>query len=176
MQCGSYLRQLWTCDHVSRIGALEATYYLSQPWLQLVGTFVYPVPFILLLVGYLAHPAAIASWALVGGWMAAAYYLTFGVGPFLLWGPLYRKRCEPDLTIVQALGLGLAYSCYVLMIYITSWRALTRIVRGKSEWFKTRRNAEFIGSVRRSAPAPHLVPRPAPVGIPQLAEAIGDAQ
>jgi 1,2-diacylglycerol 3-beta-glucosyltransferase len=184
MQCGSYLRQLWTSDHVSRIGALEATYYLSQPWLQLIGTFVYPVPFVLLLAGYLAHPAAMASWALVGGWMAAAYYLTFGVGPFLLWGPLYRKRCEPDLTIAQALGLGFAYSCYVLMIYLTSWRALTRIVRGKREWFKTRRNAEFIGSSRPSAPAPDPrpaprpapVPRSAPAGIPALAEVMGDAQ
>ncbi len=27
-----------------RSAALEATYYLIQPWLQLVGTFVYPVP------------------------------------------------------------------------------------------------------------------------------------
>jgi cellulose synthase/poly-beta-1,6-N-acetylglucosamine synthase-like glycosyltransferase len=176
MQCGRYLRELWTSDHVSRIGALEATYYLSQPWLQLIGTFVYPVPFILLLAGYLAHPVAIASWVLVGGWMAAAYYLTFGVGPFLLWGPLYRKRCEPDLTIAQALGLGLAYSGYVLMIYITSWRALIRIVRGEREWFKTRRNAEFIGAVRLTAAGPRPVPRPVPVGIPQLAEAIGDAQ
>lgn len=181
MQCGSYLRQLWTSEHVSRIGALEATYYLSQPWLQLIGTFVYPVPFVLLLIGYVAHPAAMASWALVGGWMAAAYYVTFGVGPFLLWGPLYRKRCEPDLTIVQALGLGLAYSGYVLMIYVTSWRALSRILRGRREWFKTRRNAEFIGSVRRPVPAPRRpaprpAPRPVPVGVPQMAEAIGEAQ
>jgi 1,2-diacylglycerol 3-beta-glucosyltransferase len=172
MQCGVYLRQLWASEHVSRIGALEATYYLSQPWLQLVGTFVYPVPFILLLAGYLAHPAAMASWALVGGWMAAAYYLTFGVGPFLLWGPLYRRRCEPDLTIAQALGLGLAYSGYVLMIYVTSWRALTRIMRGQRDWFKTGRNAEFAGKVRRAAPAP----RPAPVGISPLTEALGDVR
>jgi hypothetical protein len=94
------------------------------------------------------------------------------VGPFLLWGPLYRKRCEPDLSLAQALGLGLAYSCYVLMIYVTSWRALSRIVRGKREWFKTRRNAEFIGSARRVAP----VPRPAPAGLAQFGEAIGDDQ
>lgn len=181
MQCGGYLRQLWTSDHVSRIGALEATYYLSQPWLQLIGTFVYPVPFVLLLVGYIAHPAAMASWAVVGGWMAAAYYVTFGVGPFLLWGPLYRRRCEPDLTIAQALGLGLAYALYVLMIYVTSWRALSRIVRGQREWFKTRRNAEFVGPVRPSGQAPRRstrrpAPRPVPVGVPQLAEAIGEAQ
>jgi 1,2-diacylglycerol 3-beta-glucosyltransferase len=149
--------------------------------LQLIGTFVYPVPFVLLLVGYIAHPAAMASWALTGGWMAAACYVTFGVGPFLLWGPLYRKRCEPDLTIAQALGLGLAYALYVLMIYVTSWRALSRIVRGRREWFKTRRNAEFAGAARPSEQAlrrstRRRAPRSAPVGVPQLAEAIGEAQ
>ena len=176
MQCGRYLRQLWTSEHVSSIGALEATYYLSQPWLQLVGTFVYPVPFLLLLAGYFAHPAAIASWALVGGWMAAAYYLTCGVGPFLLWGPLYRRRCEPGLTVAQAFGLGLAYSCYVLMIYLTSWRALTRIMRGQREWFKTRRNAEFADAIRRPTFVLRRASTPAPVGVPALAEAIGETQ
>ena len=32
MQCGVYLRQLWTSPYVSVLGALEATYYLLQPW------------------------------------------------------------------------------------------------------------------------------------------------
>ncbi len=38
MQCGVYLRQLWTSPHVSVRGALEATYYLLQPWVQIPGT------------------------------------------------------------------------------------------------------------------------------------------
>ncbi len=61
--------------HVSKIGALEATYYLVQPWLQLIGTFVYPVPAIVFVTNYLAGPAAMRAWVVAGGWMILAFYL-----------------------------------------------------------------------------------------------------
>lgn len=166
MQCGVYLRYLWTSPHVSRIGALEATYYLSQPWLQLVGTFVYPVPLIVLLANYFANPAAMTSWAVAGGWMAVLYYLIAGLGPFILWGPLYRRRCEPELSILQGFGLGFAYAFYILLFYITSWRAFSRILLGRKEWFKTRRNAEFIGDFKLAVPG----------AITVLKEMMGDNQ
>jgi 1,2-diacylglycerol 3-beta-glucosyltransferase len=152
MQCGTYLKHLWTCRHVSRIGALEATYYLSQPWLQLVGTFVYPVPFIVFALNYLANPGGMTAWTFAGGWMAVIYYLIAGLGPFVLWGPLYRRKCEPTLTVAQSIGLGFAYAAYILLFYVTSWRAFMRIILGRKEWFKTRRNAEFIGDFKMTAP------------------------
>jgi 1,2-diacylglycerol 3-beta-glucosyltransferase len=62
MQCGAYLRQLWTSRHVSKLGALEATYYLVQPWLHLIGTFVYPVPAMVFVTNYLAGPTAMQEW------------------------------------------------------------------------------------------------------------------
>ena len=147
MQCGVYLRRLWTSRHVSTIGALEASYYLIQPWLQLVGTLVYPVPGIVFLANYAAGPAAMRAWVLQGGWMILTFYLAAGLGPFILWGPLYLRRCEPQLGIVRATGLGLGYSLYVLIFYVTSWRACYRILRHRSEWFKTARNAEFLADL-----------------------------
>jgi 1,2-diacylglycerol 3-beta-glucosyltransferase len=147
MQCGVYLPKLWTSRHVSTIGALEATYYLIQPWLQLVGTFVYPVPAIVFLANYAAGPAAMRAWIGQGGWMIVLFYLVAGLGPFVLWGPLYRRRCEPQLGLVRAIGLGVAYSLYILTFYVTSWRAFYRILRHRSEWFKTRRNAEFLADI-----------------------------
>jgi 1,2-diacylglycerol 3-beta-glucosyltransferase len=147
MQCGVYLRRLWTSRHVSTLGALEATYYLVQPWLQLVGTFVYPVPAVVFLANYAAGPAAMRAWIGQGGWMIGLFYLAAGLGPFVLWGPLYRRRCEPGLGRVRATGLGVAYSLYVVIFYITSWRAFCRILRRRSEWFKTRRNAEFLADI-----------------------------
>jgi hypothetical protein len=147
MQCGVYLRKLWTSRHVSTIGALEATYYLIQPWLQLVGTFVYPVPAIVFLANYAAGPAAMRAWIGQGGWMILLFYLAAGLGPFVLWGPVYRRRCEPQLGLVRAIGLGVGYSLYVLIFYVTSWRAFCRILRHRSEWFKTRRNAEFLTDI-----------------------------
>jgi 1,2-diacylglycerol 3-beta-glucosyltransferase len=147
MQCGVYLPRLWRSKHVSTVGALEATYYLLQPWLQLVGTLVYPVTAIILLANYAANPAAMGAWIGQGGWMIATLYFCLGLGPFVLWGPLYLRRCEPELGIVRALGLGLGYSLYVLIFYVTSWRGFYRILRHRSEWFKTRRNAEFLTDI-----------------------------
>ena len=157
MQCGIYLPRLWTSPHVSTVGALEATYYLCQPWLQVVGTLVYPVPIAVFIANYMAGPAQMRVWVAAGGWMIVAYYLIFGIGPFIAWGPMYRRRCESQIGMVSALALGVGYSMFVLILYVTSWRAFVRIVRGQTDWAKTRRNAEFLTEVEVNS-------RPAPVG------------
>ena len=61
MQCGMYLRQLWTSPYVATLGALEATYYLMQPWLQLVGTLIYPIPAAVFIANYAAGPSAMSA-------------------------------------------------------------------------------------------------------------------
>ena len=147
MQCGMYLRQLWTSPYVATLGALEATYYLMQPWLQLVGTLIYPIPATVFIANYAAGPSAMSAWMLGGGWMILGFYLLAGVGPFVLWGPLYRQLYERRITIIQAIGLGLGYSLFVLIFYVTSWRAFCRIIRHREDWFKTRRNAEFLSDI-----------------------------
>src|SRR5450755_720417 len=62
MQCGRYLRRVWTSRHVSVLGALEATYYLFQPWMQVAGTLIYPIPVAVFLANYAAGPAAMRAW------------------------------------------------------------------------------------------------------------------
>jgi 1,2-diacylglycerol 3-beta-glucosyltransferase len=157
MQCGAYLRRLWGSPYVSKLGALEATYYLLQPWLQLVGTIVYPVPLAVFIANYAAGPGPMGSWLVRGGWSLVLFYLVAGVGPFALWGPVYRARCERQLGFLRSLGLGVGYSLFVLIFYITSWRAFFRILRGQEDWFKTRRNAEFLSEVERVIPpAPQI--------------------
>lgn len=49
MQCARYLRRIWDSPHVSTLGAAEMMYYLAQPWLQLLGSLLYPIPFLLLI-------------------------------------------------------------------------------------------------------------------------------
>jgi 1,2-diacylglycerol 3-beta-glucosyltransferase len=147
MQCGMYLRQLWTSPYVATLGALEATYYLLQPWLQLVGTLIYPIPAAVFIANYAAGPTAMSAWMLGGGWMILGFYLLAGVGPFVLWGTLYRKLYERQISVAASIGLGLGYSLFVLIFYVTSWRAFGRIIRHREDWFKTRRNAEFLSDI-----------------------------
>jgi 1,2-diacylglycerol 3-beta-glucosyltransferase len=166
MQCGQYLRRLWNSPHVSTIGALEASYYLFQPWMQILGTLIYPIPAAVFLANYAAGPAQMQNWVISGGWMLVLLYCAFGLGPFVFMGPLYSRRCEPSLGFMRSLGLGVAYSAYILIFYVTSWRALSRILRHRCEWTKTPRNA-----ARRAV----ALDRPTPTGgIKALKEIMGE--
>ncbi len=143
MQCGSYLPRIWASRNVSTLGALEASYYLIQPWLQLLGTVLYPVPVAVLAYNVHAYPSEMAYFVTHGGWMLAVLYLVLGLSPFVMWGPLYARRCEPSIGAGRALGLGLAYSLFIATFYITCWRALFRILGGRRGWAKTRRNTDL---------------------------------
>lgn len=143
MQCGVYMRRLWSSPYVSVLGALEASYYLLTPWMQIVGTIVYPLPAAIFFSHWLTQSTVMQEWFRSGGGMIMMVYLFAGSGPFILWGPVYRRRCDRRIGLARSFGLGCAYALYVLIFYVTSWRALVRILRRRNEWFKTRRNAEF---------------------------------
>lgn len=144
MQCLRYVRRIWASPHLSTLGAAEMLYYLAQPWMQLLGTLVYPVP--LLLLGYRAvnAPGEVWAWFVDGAWILFAVYGMFGLLPFLLWGPVYRMRCSPSLGRWRAVGFGFVYAMYIYTFYLTSWRAVVRLARGRNGWAKTRRNTERI--------------------------------
>ncbi len=146
MQCGRYVRRIWDSRHLSTLGAAEMLYYLAQPWLQLLGTLVYPIPFILLGIRATQDPAEVWAWFSGGAWILFATYGSFGLLPFLIWGPIYRRKCEPGVGRIRAIGYGFLYALYIYTFYITSWRALTRLIRGNKGWTKTRRNAEPLHS------------------------------
>lgn len=145
MQCLRYLRRVWSSEHVSTIGAAEILYYLFQPWLQLVGTLVYPVPWILLGHRMLTEPDLVRAYFTDGpGWVLFGIYGTMGLLPFLIWGPVYWRRCEPTAGPLRAIGWGFAYAAYIYTFYVTCWRAALRMVRRRNGWAKTRRNAEAL--------------------------------
>ncbi|MEU4211054.1 glycosyltransferase [Streptomyces sp. NPDC026206] len=148
MQCCRYLPRLWNCEYVPKAGKLEASYYLLCPWLQLLGTFVVLSPLAALALeaaAPTAHPEPASIWPAGSGLML---HLLLELVPFAVWGPLYVRRCESATGLRGAVGYGLAYFLYiVLLFYVTSWRAFFRIVRGRTTWSKTRRNAELLGPV-----------------------------
>lgn len=142
MQCARYVRRIWESPYLSTLGAAEMLYYLAQPWLQLLGTLVYPIPFLLLGVRAAGDPGEVWAWFAGGAWLLFAVYGSFGLLPFLVWGPIYRARCEPSVGRLRGAWYGVAYALYIYTFYITSWRALYRLVRGRNGWVKTRRNTE----------------------------------
>lgn len=145
MQCLRYLRRVWSSEHVTTLGAAEILYYLFQPWMQLIGTMVYPIPWILLGHRWATEPELVRAYFSDGpGWLLFGIYGTLGLLPFLIWGPVYWRKCEPDAGWLRALGWGVAYAAYIYTFYVTCWRAAVRIVRRRNGWAKTRRNAEAL--------------------------------
>jgi cellulose synthase/poly-beta-1,6-N-acetylglucosamine synthase-like glycosyltransferase len=148
MQCARYLRQIWDSPHVSTLGAAEMMYYLAQPWMQLLGSLLYPIPFILLMVSTAGDPTQVWTWFTGGAWILFAIYGSFGLLPFLVWGPIYQVKCLHSKNILRGIGMGMAYALYIYTFYITSWRAVTRLVRRRNGWSKTRRNTEHAPGVK----------------------------
>ncbi len=144
MQCMRYLRRIWDSEHLTTLGAAEMMYYLAQPWMQLLGTLIYPIPMALMAYRFAVSPAEVVAWFFDGAWILFTVYGGFGLLPFVLWGPVYRARCEP-VGFWKSIGYGLGYALYIYTFYITSWRAVIRLVRGHNGWAKTRRNTEHVG-------------------------------
>jgi len=165
MQCMRYLPKAWNSPNLTTAGAIETSYYLLQPWLSLLGTIVFPLPVIAMVINQRQSGTDLYTFLRNGGWVMALMYLVLGTTPFWLWGPLYRHRCEPTARRLTALGWGFAYLIYVYGFYVTSWRAVTRIVRGQHGWAKTRRNAEFEPT---AVPTHVPLPLPRPVLVPPV--------
>lgn len=142
MQCIKYMPKLWSSPHVSNLGALEVGYYLLQPWITLLGTLIYTIPVIWF--GYALATVGGLLDHVLHGWIGILilFYTFFGIGVFAIWGVIYQRRFEPRRPGIVGFGWGLAYFIYVYGFYLTTWRAFVRILRGRSGWSKTRRNAE----------------------------------
>ncbi|MFC8454524.1 glycosyltransferase family 2 protein [Kitasatospora sp. NPDC057223] len=142
MQCTRYLGRVWRSSALTHAGVMEISYYLLQPWIQVIGSVIFPIPVIYFTLHSATRPGGGALFA-SGGWGWFLVLTALGVGQFALWGPLYRWKCERGVGLWRSLGWGLAYFAYIYIFYITSWRALGRLVTGRNQWAKTRRNAEL---------------------------------
>ncbi|BAJ26481.1 MULTISPECIES: glycosyltransferase [Kitasatospora] len=152
MQCLGYIPAIWRSNRIPNTGFLELTFFLCQPWLQLLGALLYPLPMIALVLSWQRHPEAALDYLSDGGWRGLLLYAVMAVGQFVIWGPIYRRKCEPGTGFWRALGWGLVYPAYLLFLYVVSWRAVGRMLSGRNGWAKTRRNAEAAaGPVAKEA-------------------------
>ena len=144
MQCLRYLPEIWRSRSFSNAGLCEVTYFMAQPWMQLVGTIIYPVPVLVFAYNAAHFPEFTEQFLRDGGAAMLALYLLIGVGEFAIWGVVYRRRCETGLTRRQAAWIGLGMTAYAWLSYVIAWRAFVRVVTRRSSWPKTRRNAELV--------------------------------
>ena len=162
MQCLGYLPRAWNNPMVTRAGAVGIAYHLVQPWLTLLVTVILPLLLIVVAVAQAGGAATTGGFLGIGGWATVLLGLLLGAAPFWPRGPLYRRRCAPEASRIAALGWGLAYPLYAWCVYLTSWQAAYRIVRGQ------RRRASARGLTDRLR-RPHDVAGP-PVAVRDLPE------
>lgn len=141
MQCAAYLGAVMRSPYLSNAAVVETSYFLITPWFQVFGVFVWPALLAVTVVAALTYAGGVGMFV-SQFWPLALITLMFGLSPFILWGPIYRRVAEPQLSRLKAWGLGLANVCYVYYTYITTLRALGRVISGRRGWAKTRRNAE----------------------------------
>jgi 1,2-diacylglycerol 3-beta-glucosyltransferase len=155
MQCSQYLGAVMRSRSITTSGALEIAYFLCIPWAQLVGGLVYGASLIVMAYYALFQPSGLSSWlsdALLG---VIPLFILFGVAPFMVWGPIYRRRSGHQVTRRGALVLGLANWCYSYFQYAAVWWAFVRMLRARQDWKKTVRTTE----------GPVFVPYPATASL-----------
>ena len=137
MQCFAYLQAILRSPRISTLGAVELTYFLMLPWLQLIGSVVYVAAF--LVMGYyaFAEPGGLSAWWNAGAWGVLPLFVLFGLAPFLVWGFIYRRHSDPSLRLPMAFALGMANWVYGYLQQMASWWAFIRVVRNHHDWKKT---------------------------------------
>ncbi len=154
MQCLRYLPHVWRSRRFSNAGLLEVTYFMAQPWLQIIGSLIYPVPMFVLLANAARYPEFTETFLRYGGAALLALYTLIGIGEFAVWAWVYRRRCAPGLSRRNMVVIGAGLTAYAWLTYVIAWRAFARLVFRRSSWPKTRRNAEMEALGAQSGPAP----------------------
>ncbi|AKA07517.1 glycosyl transferase [Streptomyces noursei ZPM] len=141
LQCVRYAPRIVSSRHYGGRGVLETLYTFCQP------------------VTHLVTLALTAALLVLGGcgalvlWPVAPVLAVLAVGPFVLWGPVYRRDHAPEASRLTAVLWGLALWLYAYHLFVVSARGFVRMLRGRNGWAKTRRNAEPVtdGPVTRES-------------------------
>ncbi len=156
MQCLGYLRRVWASPRFANSGLLEVSYFMAQPWLQMIGTLAYPAPMFVLLVNAARYPQFTESFLREGGAAMLALYLMIGIGEFAVWALLYRRRCAPGISRRHTVAIGVGLIAYAWLSYVIAWRAFARLATRRSSWPKTRRNAEMVAPAVPAQAVPEM--------------------
>ena len=152
IQCVKYLPEIVRSRHFSSAALVETSYYLLLPFIQLIGMVIWPLVFVAAMRGTTAGADGVGAW-FDNAWWFIALMILLGIVPFAMWGPIYRKKCEPGEEVWRSVLWGFGMCFYIYYLYISVTRAFVRLALGRSGWAKTRRNAEnlAIGVIAKEA-------------------------
>jgi 1,2-diacylglycerol 3-beta-glucosyltransferase len=137
--------ELWRSRRVNEVAILEVTSYLLVPWLIVLPWSVLQQWIVFQLIagsgrGVFATNLGGLSWQM--SYALLWYLLAFA--PNLLIGFIYARRTR-SVSVGRALVLGHLMVAWNYIGYLAAWRAVSRIVRGRTNWTKTTRSSESVG-------------------------------
>ena len=112
---------------------------------------VYFVSLIVLLYYAFTTTGGPLHWFGSGAWGLVPLFLLFGLGPLILWGPIYRRTAARDLSLRQAALLGLVNWPYSYIHHVSTWWAFGRMLGPVTTG---RRPNGWISPGRRPSPDP----------------------
>ncbi|WP_380170628.1 glycosyltransferase family 2 protein [Kineococcus sp. DHX-1] len=155
IQCLRYLWRVLNSERISIPGALEIAHYMWVPFSQVFGSVVFPLTSVVTLYYAFSDPQGADRWLLAGAWGLIPLGLLFGVLPHALWGLFYRTHCGTFVTRRGALWMAVANIGYGYLLQVCAWRALFRVLKGRTEWHKTARaNDRPVAETSLPTPVP----------------------
>jgi 1,2-diacylglycerol 3-beta-glucosyltransferase len=144
MMCVRRLPAMWASDEVRQVALIELSSYLLVPWLIVLPWSVIQQWVLYDLVagsgrGVFATGVGSLPWQVV---YAALWYLVSFL-PNLAIGVVYSRRTRA-VSLGQSLLLSHLMIVWNYVGYVAAWRAVVRIVLGRSGWEKTARNREVL--------------------------------
>lgn len=138
MQCWKLIPDVVRSDLPTRTVA-DLLYYLAAPAVLAVASILFTVPLVLLAIGIVSGlSVGHLSVGLIIG--VIAWYLV-AFAPALLLGFAYHQTAR-DVSMAHSMVLSHLLLFYNYIWYLAVWRALARIVIGRSGWTKTGRLSE----------------------------------
>lgn len=143
MQCVKYVSNIVRSQRIDASGVLETCYYLLLPYIQLFGMAALIAAMTIDIAQAAADPVSLQ--VRIDQLPSQLLLIVIFSGlPFVIWGPIYRMRCEPQLSFLHALWLGVALWIYNYYLWVVLPRAFYRLIARRSGWLKTRRNVETV--------------------------------
>jgi hypothetical protein len=148
------LPKLWRSNKVNEVAILEVTAYLLVPWFIVLPWSILQQWILYQLIvgsghGIFATGLGGAQWQIAYG--VLWYVLSFA--PNILIGIVYSRRTHA-VSLGRALVLGHLMIAWNYIGYAAAWRAVGRMLRGRSNWDKTSRSSESAPPVAVHALAP----------------------